>query len=193
MLMTYSCVPLFALLIRTKTSAYSNSLSTPSWEDQGTGGITKDVMSESKVDPCGLCSLRVKANSVLCLQCGKWIHGRCSGVKRVTPRFERNFTCKKCDGNIGESVQQEEKLCDEVETLSELTYFGDRVSAGGGNEAVVCARTRCGWVKYRECGELIYGRRFPLRPKGAVYESYVRPAMLYESEAWCLKENAMGN
>ena len=38
------------------------------------GRITKDGMSKSKVDPCRVCSLRVKANSVLCLQCGKWIH-----------------------------------------------------------------------------------------------------------------------
>ena len=28
------------------------------------GGITKDGMSKIKVDPCGVCSLRVKANSV---------------------------------------------------------------------------------------------------------------------------------
>ena len=26
----------------------------------------------------------------------------------------------------------------------------------------------------------------------AVYESYVRPAILYGSEAWCLKESDMG-
>ena len=51
------------------------------------GGITKDGMSKSKVDPCGVCTLRVKANSVLCLQFGKWIHGRCAGMKRVTPNF----------------------------------------------------------------------------------------------------------
>ena len=38
------------------------------------GGITKDGMSKSKVDPCMVCSLRAKANSVLCIQCGKWIY-----------------------------------------------------------------------------------------------------------------------
>ena len=42
------------------------------------GGITKNGMSKSKVDQCGVCSLRVKANSVLasvlCVQCDKWIH-----------------------------------------------------------------------------------------------------------------------
>ena len=45
------------------------------------------------------------------------------------------------------------------------------------------ARTRCGWVKSRECGELLCGRRFPQKPKGAVYENYVWPAILYGSEA----------
>ena len=29
-------------------------------------------------------------------------------------------------------MEQEVKLCDEVETVSEFTYLGDRVSAGGG-------------------------------------------------------------
>ena len=43
-----------------------------------------------------------------------------------------------------------------------------------------------------KCGELLYGRRFPLRLKGAVYANYVRPAILYESEEWCLKECEMG-
>ena len=55
------------------------------------------------------------------------------------------------------------KLCGEVETVGEFTYLGDRVSAGGGCEAAVTARTRCGWVMFRKCGELLYGRRFPLR------------------------------
>ena len=54
------------------------------------------------------------------------------------------------------------------------------------------ARTRCGWVELRECGDLLYGRRFPLKLKGAVYGSYVRPAILHESEAWCLKESEIG-
>ena len=88
----------------------------------------------------------VKANSVLCIQCGKWIHDRCARVKRVIPKFPRNFTCRRCEGNIGEAVEQEEKLCDEVETVSVFTYVGDMVSAGGGCEAAVIARTRCGWV-----------------------------------------------
>ena len=41
-------------------------------------------------------------------------------------------------------MEQEVKLCDEMETVSEFTYLGDRVSAGGGCEAAVTARTRWG-------------------------------------------------
>ena len=90
------------------------------------------------------------------------------------------------------AVKQEVKICDEVETVCEITYLGDRVSAGGECEAAVTARTRYGWVKFRECGELLYGRRFPLMLKGVVYESFVGPAILYESEACCLKESEIG-
>ena len=52
-----------------------------------------------------------------------------------------------------------------METVRQFTYLGDSVSVGGGCEAVVIARTRYGWAKFRECGELLYGRRFPLRWK----------------------------
>ena len=67
-------------------------------------------MSKSKVDPCGVCSLREKANSSMCAQCGNWTHGRRAEVKLVSPTFSRNFACLKCEGNIGEAVEQEEQL-----------------------------------------------------------------------------------
>ena len=125
------------------------------------------VVPLSRVDPCGVYSLRVKDKSVLCVQCCKWIHFRCAGVKRVTPNISRNYICRKCEWNIGEAVEQEDKLCVEVEFVRELAYLGDIVS--GGCEAAVTAKTRCGLVKFGECGELLYGRRFPLLLKWAVY------------------------
>ena len=68
-------------------------------------------------------------------------------------------------------MEQEEKLCDEVETAREFIYLCDRVSSGGGCEAAAAAITRYWWDKLRECGELLYGWRFPLRLKGTVYKS----------------------
>ena len=66
----------------------------------------------------------------------------------------------------------------------EFTCLVDWVCAGGGCVAAIAARSRCGW----ECGEFLYGWRLSLRLKGAVYGSYVRPAILYGSETWCLEE-----
>ena len=79
-------------------------------------------------------------------------------------------------------MEQEVKLCDEVETVSEFTYLGDRVSAGVGFEAAVTAI-----IRY---GELLH-TRFPLKLKEVAYKSHIRPAILYGSEAWWLKESEM--
>ena len=53
------------------------------------------------------------------------------------------------------------------------------------------ARTRCRWAKVRDCSELLQGRRFSLKLKGSLYMSYVRPAILHGSEAWCLTKREM--
>ena len=84
-----------------------------------------------------------------------------------------------------------EVLCDEVDTVKRFCYLGDRLNAGGGCETGVTTRVRIGWMKFRECGELFRGRRYSLRVKGMVYRSFVRYAMLYESETWCLRETKM--
>ena len=155
------------------------------------GSITKDGTPKGN-DPSGVCCLRAMVDSNLYVKCGKWIHSRCSGVKRVNQQFSGNFICKKCEGNIGDAVEQKETLCDEVKTVREFTIIGDRDSAGGGCEAAVTARTRRGLAKLRECGELLCDRRFRLKLNGVVHKSYVKPAMLYGIEEWCLRETEMG-
>ena len=67
--------------------------------------------------------------------------------------------------------------------------MGDRLNSGGGCEAAVTVRVRIGWVRFRECGELLLGNRFPLKMKGKVYRCCVRLAILYGSKTWCLNEN----
>ena len=54
------------------------------------------------------------------------------------------------------------------------------------------ARIRCWLIKFMECGELLYGRRVPLRLKQAVHMSYVEPVILYLSESSFLKESEVG-
>ena len=46
-----------------------------------------------------------------------WTHGRCAVMKMVTEKFYGNFLYRRCVGNVGEAVEQEEKLCDGVKTV----------------------------------------------------------------------------
>ena len=52
-------------------------------------------------------------------------------MKRVTAKFSTNVVCKKCDGNIGEAMEQVDKLYDEVDTVREFAYLGARLIADG--------------------------------------------------------------
>ena len=79
-----------------------------------------------------------------------------------------HFVCSKCNGIMEGTVDSIEKLWDQVETVNEFCYLGDKLNASGDCEAAVTARVRIGWVRFRECGELLLGNRFPLRMKGKV-------------------------
>ena len=81
---------------------------------------------------------------VQCNNCGKWIHGQCTKMKRITPSQARLFVCVKCELRLEEKVEPREELCNEVETVNGFCYLGDRVSANGGCEAAVTARARIG-------------------------------------------------
>ena len=146
----------------------------------------------SKIDPCGVCGTRVMSNSVLCTACGKWVHARCTDKKKVSVYVNQSFVCKKCRSVVKNfKGSADEKLCDSVKTVSKFTYLGYRLNATGGCETAVTARSRIGWMKFRESSEILKGRRFSLKMKGKIYKSCVRSAMLYGSEAWCLREKEM--
>ena len=68
-------------------------------------------------------------------------------------------------------------MCEEVKTVRGCCYFGDKVNASGGCKAAVTARTRVGWVKFKECGELLNSKTFSLQTKEMVYWSCVISAM----------------
>ena len=53
--------------------------------------------------------------------------------------------------------QFDENICDDVITVGDCTYLGDRVSSGGGCKAAVTARNMCEWVEFMEYGELLNG------------------------------------
>ena len=58
-----------------------------------------------------------------------------------------------------------------------------------GSTAVVTARTRITWIEFRECWDLLHGRKCVIKIKGRIYLSCVRSAVLCRSETWCMREN----
>ena len=68
----------------------------------------------------------------------------------------------------------QEVMCDEVESVKGFRYLGDKLKASGECEAAVTTRTRVGWKKFRECSEILFGKRFSLQMKGKIYKHYVR-------------------
>ena len=111
---------------------------------------------------------------------------------KVSVYENKNFVCKKCRSVVNNfKGSADEKLCDGVETVSKFTYLGDRLNATDGCETAVTTRSRIGWMKFRECSKILKGRRFSLEIKGNIYKSCVTSAMLYGSEAWCLREKEM--
>ena len=114
----------------------------------------------SKADSCEICGKRVMSNAVLCTVCKKWIHARCARTKKVSSSFAQQFICRRCE-DIGDGKEEPvEVLCDEVETVKGFCYLGDRLNASGACETAVAARVRIGWMKFRECGELLLGEGF---------------------------------
>ena len=122
-----------------------------------------EELFKSKIDPCGVCGRRVKANSVLCSKYGNGVHGRCVKVKRVTARLAMHFVCSKCKEIMKGTVDSIEKLCDEVETVNGFCYLGNRLNSNSDCDAAVTAGVRIGWVRFRKCGELLLGNRFPFQ------------------------------
>ena len=128
------------------------------------------------------------SNSVFCTACGKWVHARCTVKKKVTVYYAKDFVCTKCRDMVKKLKGPDEILCDSVKTETKFSYLGDRLIATGGCETAVIAWTKIGWVKFTKRSEIFKGKRFWLKMKEVYKSCGVRSAMLYGSEAWCLRK-----
>ena len=52
---------------------------------------TEGEIALSKIDPGGKCGKRVGSNAVCCTQCMKWIHGRCTNMKKGKCSYLKHF------------------------------------------------------------------------------------------------------
>jgi hypothetical protein len=103
--------------------------------------------------PCGVCRKGVGDNAILCTECNRWVHKRCSGISGKL-KSNVDFHCKRCvEGENGllQSVLLKEVVIEpnvRFECVPKFCYLGDTLGAGGGVEEAARARVRCAWAKF---------------------------------------------
>ena len=117
------------------------------------------IRPSSKKNPCGICGRKIMAIAVLCKSCGNWIHGRCAMNEMVinTPTIDRR--CRKWNGCHVNGGDQEEKLHEDVETVTDLSHLGDGMYTGGGCETAVTSTSKLFLAKFRDCHDLLCGKK----------------------------------
>ena len=71
-----------------------------------------------------------------------------------------------------------------LEVVDKFCYLGDMLHEDGDADAVVEARIRTGWNKFRQLVPLLTNRDISLIRRGRLYSSCVRSSMLHENLAY---------
>ena len=74
----------------------------------------------------------------------------------------------------------------ELAKVDEFKYLGSMVQENGKCEREVKKRIQAGWSRWRKVSGIICDRKLSTRVKGKVYNTAVRPAMLYGMETVAL-------
>ena len=130
----------------------------------------EQVQSEdSGKHPCGVCRKGVASNSILCVECLRWVHKRCSSING---KLKSNvvFRCRRCleKGLVATVLQREVEIKPNVKLECEpkFCYLGDTLGAGGGADEAARARVRCAWAKFKELSLILTTRGASYHMKG---------------------------
>ena len=70
---------------------------------------TEGEIALSGIEPSEICGKRIGSNAVCCTQCTKWIHGRCTKMKKATCSSAGHFVCSRCT-NVGDGTEKPVKV-----------------------------------------------------------------------------------
>ena len=76
------------------------------------------------------------------------------------------------------------KLGEELERVTHFKYLGASMEAEGGMETEITKRVGAGWRNCKKCCGVLCDRRIPVKLKGKVYKTVIKPEMLYGAETW---------
>ena len=75
-------------------------------------------------------------------------------------------------------------LGEELQRVHHFNYIGSSVEDTGGMTTYISQRVSAAWGNWKRCSGVRCDRRMPVKLKGKVYETVVRPALLYGAETW---------
>ena len=122
---------------------------------------------------------------VICEETRKEVERRLESWKYALERrgmkVNRSKTKYLCinGGNDDKTIKMEDT---KVPRVKEFKYLGSTVQESGGCEREVKKRVQAGWNGWRRVSGVICDKKLPARVKGKVYNSVVRPAMVYGLE-----------
>ena len=92
------------------------------------------------------------------------------------------------DFNFGQDNDQEREpvkiLGEELQRVHHFKYLGSSVEETGGMATEITQRVSAAWRNWKRCSGVLCDRRMPVKLKGKVYKTVVRPALLYGAETW---------
>ena len=74
-----------------------------------------------------------------------------------------------------------------VKIVKTFTYLGSMLAEDGELDAAVTHRVQRGWTNWKRVSGVLCDRRMNVKIKGKVYRTVVRPALMYGTETWALK------
>ena len=76
--------------------------------------VSRFQSEDSGEHSCGVCRKGVRDNAILCMECLRWVHKRCSGISRKL-KSNVDFHCRMClegENGLFQSVLLKEEPCD---------------------------------------------------------------------------------
>ncbi|KAL6538155.1 hypothetical protein OROGR_012143 [Orobanche gracilis] len=103
--------------------------------------------------------------------------------RNKTEYLECKFSGNRCR-DAGEITLDGSK----VQSADSFRYLGSIIQADGGLDGDVAHRIKSGWLKWKSATGFLCDPGIPNRLKGKFYRTTIRPALMYETECWAVKQ-----
>ena len=140
-----------------KSALESKGLRVNVGKTKGMGDLPS-VTRIADVDPCGVCGTRVGRNSIMCNNCRKWVHGRCTGIRGSLSPYESSFQCSTCQTPAASDPAPRNSF-DELESVSQFCYLGHTLHATGDCEIARNERIKKACFAFHNHGGVLLGKR----------------------------------